>query len=240
MKTRIITISSTLALFLAAGISGKAQGTFQNLNFEAANIPAGTQPNNDTPIAIGLPGWSAYFTSTFGESNGVTQIWYDGISLGGSAISISDNNAGLGFVPLQGRYSAMLFGGGSTPQYAPTISQTGRVPAGRQSLQMEVYSSGTPFIVTLGGQVINMVPLSTVQLPGFPTHYTIYGGDISAFAGQVAQLSITQPPSPDNPPSELFLDNLVFSPDSVPEPGVLGLSALGALLVGWRILRRRR
>ena len=35
-------------------------------------------------------------------------------------------------------------------------------------------------------------------------------------------------------------DDNEFSPQSIPEPSVLGLSALGALLLGWRILGGRR
>ena len=36
----------------------------------------------------------------------------------------------------------------------------------------------------------------------------------------------------------VFLDDIQFSDQSIPEPGVFGLSALGTLLLGWRVVRR--
>src|SRR5262249_15424543 len=138
------------------------------------------------PVAVGLPGWGVNVGSV---SNGTVIIPYNGISLGGAFISVLDTNAGLGFVPLQGRYSAALFGGFSTPA---TVDQTGLVPVGSQSLQLAAYSAGASFVVTLGGQTISMVVLSQVPRTGFPAFYTIYGGDISSFAGLTERLSITE------------------------------------------------
>jgi len=36
------------------------------------------------------------------------------------------------------------------------------------------------------------------------------------------------------------IDNIQFSDSSIPEPSVFGISAVGALLLGWRVVRRRR
>ena len=93
-------------------------------------------------------------------------------------------------------------------------------------------NAGYGFTVTLGGQTINMVPLQA-----FPA-YTTYGGDVSGLAGLVAQLSVTAPPT--GVPNAVLLDNIRFSSQFVPEPGIFGLCALGALLLGWRVLARRR
>ena len=154
-------------------------------------------------------------------------------------ISVLDGNAGLGFVPLQGSYSAALFAG-SFPSWF-TLYQVGSVPAGTKSLQLDAYSVNAQFNITLGGRTLHMVPLSTVSRPGFPASYTTYGADILSFAGQVVQLSITElPPTPATAPGELFFDNIVFSQNSVPEPGALGLSVVGLLVLGWRTFRWRR
>lgn len=102
------------------------------------------------------------------------------------------------------------------------ISQTGMVPSGTKSLLMEVRQY-LGFIVTLGGQAINMVPLQTAS------NYTLYGGDISSFSGQLAQLSITAPPT--GVPNAVLLDDIVFSPNAVPEQSELALSTLGAILL---------
>jgi hypothetical protein len=108
-----------------------------------------------------------------------------------------------------------------------TISQTGLVPSGTMSVLMDVQTD-YGFTVSLGGQDIHMVPLHT-----YPS-YTLYGGDVSAFAGQTAQMSITAPYSPVYNPSDVLLDDITFSPNPIPEPSVFGLFALGALLLGWR------
>lgn len=115
-----------------------------------------------------------------------------------------------------------------------TISQTGLVPTGTKSLSIDAYVSGAPFIVTLGGQTISMIPLQV-----FPT-YTEYGGNIpSAFAGQAETLNFTEPPATglQPQPSMFELDNIMFSTSSVPEPGTCALLLCGAVAFGikrWR------
>jgi hypothetical protein len=202
---------------------------FVNLNFESGLIPPGTQPASLLPISTALRGWTGYFIDNTGVSNAATQVVYDGYSAGGAFISINDaNTIGGGFVPLQGKYSAVLFGGGSNPTYSTAISQTGLVPDGTESLQVQVEALNGPFIVTLGGETINMLPLSV-----FPT-YTLYGGDISQFADMTETLTFTEPPPASSPPSILVLDNILFSTSPVPEPGTMTLVVAGAVLLGLR------
>ena len=235
-------LSACLALLLSAA-SSAGQGTFQNLNFEAAQIPSGTQPNTGSfaSISDALPGWSGSFSYGTGIQQ-VNEVCYDGVSLGGPLISIIDHTSGLSgsYHSLQGTYSPFLFGGidGYGRQVASTISQTELVPNGTTSILMDVY--GYPvqawygFSVSLAGQPVNMVPMLT-----FPS-YTLYRGDISAFAGQTAQLSITAlpPPRGDVDPSGILIDDIRFV--TVPEPSIFALSALGAFLIGRRIQRGRR
>lgn len=209
----------------------KGQG-FANLDFESASIPNGTQPSSLLPVGTALPGWTVNVGSV---SNGTVTIPYDGISLGGAVISVLDTNAGLGFVPLQGKYSAALFGGSST---VATIDQTGLVPIGSKSLQLAACSVGASFVVTLGGQTINMVPLTQVPTAGFPASYTIYGGDVSSFAGLTEQLSISELTPAGTSPSELFLDNIVFSASPVPEPQIWALLLCGAGLFAFHRWRK--
>jgi len=86
--------------------------------------------------------------------------------------------------------------------------------------------SGAAPVVMVGVQTINMVPLQTFG------NYTLYGGNISAFAGQDETLSFTEPPPASNPPSELILDDIVFSTNAVPEPATWALLMCGAGLFG--------
>jgi hypothetical protein len=84
-------------------------------------------------------------------------------------------------------------------------------------------------LVSLGGQNVPFFALSTVA------PYTIlYGGDISAFAGQSEQLMFSALQGENN---GWNIDDIQFSSSSVPEPSVFALTALGALLLGffrWR------
>ena len=208
--------------------AGFAQ-SFVNLNFESANFSGYAPGSPNVPINSALPGWSGYFM-TGTVTNQVTQVWYDGVSLGGNMLSVIDTNA-FGFMPIQGKYSAFLFGEGPGFPVSAKISQTGLVPAGTLSLQAKMSWFAAAPIITLNGQVINMVPLQTFS------DYTLYGSDISSFANQVAELSFTEPPPDQGSPSGLLLDSIVFSPQQVPEPTVLALLGGGALLFGF--FRRR-
>jgi hypothetical protein len=73
------------------------------------------------------------------------------------------------------------------------------------------------------------------QAIGAGANYTVYGADVSAYAGQTGELRFTAPVQ-----NTALLDNIQFSNLPVPEPGVFALSAFGALFLGWRTLGRRR
>jgi hypothetical protein len=79
--------------------------------------------------------------------------------------------------------------------------------------------------VTFAGQPIPLVALGSTSI------YTIFGGDISIFANQAGELLFQ---------GGGLLDAIQFSNLPIPEPSVFGLSTLGALLLGWRSLMRRR
>ncbi len=210
MKTRLI---SLIVLSTSIRVSF-SQGTFQNLDFEAANV-AGTQINSLVPTASAFPGWQ-----TFEGTTEISSVVYDGISTGAFEISIVDTKGGL---PIQGNYSAYLFSSLGT---TTTLSQTGLVPAGTESIQMDAYEALGSFTVTLAGQTVNLVPLQT-----FP-NFTLYGGNISAWSGDNAALSITEnlPTNPGIYPDELELDNITFSTQVIPEPAPVVLTGIGGLL----------
>lgn len=206
----------------------QAQG-FINLNFESANV-SGYSPGSDIPTTDAVPGWSVYYDSpTYGTSQ-ETQIVYDGISTGGALVSLVDTNVGYSsFNPIAGEFSVFLFGGGSFNSDAMTISQTGVVPVGTESLTFDALVYGASFSVSLGGQTISAIPLETFS------NYTLYGANIPAgLAGELETLSFTMPPPANSPPSMFELDNIQFLSTSVPEPSVLGLYVLGGIFLAWR------
>jgi hypothetical protein len=237
---KFIIVILTAAIFSVVE-SDFAQG-FTNLNFESASlVPAGgfyVQFNQ------AFPGW-------IGTVGGVQQTiaLSNTVYLDTSGISIINHGwsnplAGLGFPYagsgglIQGNYTAILMSGLGPPAGQPadtTLSQTGLVPANAQSLFFEAYQETDgataiiPFGVTLGGQTLSYVPLATGP------NYTLYGANISSWAGQTAQLSFTvfaENPHGDN--QYLYLDAIQFSTQSVPEPCELALVALGTWLLGFR------
>jgi hypothetical protein len=211
MKWRLTTMA-ILQTWRALG-----QGTFQNLNFEEANPAAGHT------LATLFPGWQAFYNST-----PVSVVGYDDESTGAALLSIQDDKAG--YMPIQGNYTAFLqsavVGSQST---SVTLSQTGLVPNGTESIELDANEpNGGAFAVTLGGDNISMFPLKTFS------GYTLYGGNVSAWAGQDAALNITQMAAPTSngeySPSLLELDDITFSPGAVPEPSALALTGIGGLL----------
>ena len=200
--------------FLCAIVSAQAQATFQNLNFEAAKIIR-DQSSPYYPYAVNstnaLPGWTVL--------DGLvppSDILYNSVLIGGggqTAVSIHDTNDAFGFTPLQGNYSVFFQGG--------VIAQTGQILNTAHSLTFwSSYSTGLQ--VTFNGQAIPYLAL------GSGANYTVYGGDISSFAGQTGELSFS---------GGGFLDNIQFLSSPVPEPTSLALFGVGTLLLGF--YRRR-
>src|ERR1035438_4571999 len=204
-KSLIVTLS-VVALAFVSPEQSQSQGTFQNLNFESARIildPSSPYYPYAVNATNALPGWTV--------SGSVTgpDVFYDDVSLGAPAISIHDANDPFGLTPIQGRYSVYIQGSGSDTG----IAQTGQIPFGIQSLTF--WSQFTRVDVTFNGQTIPYVSI------GSGSNYTIYGGDISAFAGQTGQLSFSG--------NGGYLDNIQFSDQRIPEPGIFGLFVLCTL-----------
>ena len=217
-----------------------AQGNFQNLGFESATlVPVPGQP----PFyyfAQAFPGWTDYVG---GVREGLTV--YNTLAMSTSGFSIIDHSFTNPFGEpgglISGNFTAVLMSGisGVSQPSDATIAQTGLVPAGTESLrfraQFDTFSSSDSFGVTLGGQTLSLVPVSV------GANYTVYAADIHALAGQTAELAFTVFAYPQQIASDyLYLDSVTYSGLPVPEPGVFSLSTLGALLLGWRALRRRR
>ena len=226
-------LSAGLALLLS-GAGAVAQGTFQNLGFESATVvgPPGTSVN----FGQAFPGWTGYVGGV--QRSGAS---YDSVPMSTAGFSILDTGfsgpsvAGV----IAGNFTAFLMSGAAGPgqQADTTLAQTGLVPVGTESLlfKAQLFSAFEFFSVTLGGKTLSLTPLQS------GSNYTLYGADIHAWAGQTAALAFTSfYPHPQVGQIPVYLDAIEFSPQSIPEPSVLGLSALGALLLGWRILGGRR
>jgi len=223
---QLIAASSVILVVLCASLSSQAQGTFQNLNFEQANPISVSDPADPylVTVASALPFWSVYY-GNFQQ----TEMIYNGVSTGVTAVTLV--GSGDQYVaPIDGNYSVLIQG--IVPGSTASISQTGLVPPGTQSLLFEATDPLTavqgPLEEYLGTQTIPFFAVGTGP------NYTLYGANISAWAGQTEELTFLAPGGTYN---NWEIDDITFSPNPVPEPSTLALmlTAVGAYGVRrWR------
>jgi hypothetical protein len=197
------------------------------LDFESSRIiPIVNGDYGQTTIAVtnALPGWAVFI-----GSNQVSQITYNDPALGSTWVTLWATNG----QQISGNYSVLLQGGLTAS--SASISQTGLIPVLAESLLFEAQPQADAGTLE--------VSLRGVNLPFFAlssgANYTLYGADISAFAGQTEQLTFSALVEVSSYGNDWNIDNIQFSNLPIPEPGVFSLSVLGALLLGWRVLRRR-
>ena len=211
---------------------------FVNLNFEQASIasaPSGYTPSDAfDPISAtsALPHWVVSEDGTI-----CTAVWGAPVALDETSVAL----VSAGYSPIQGNYSVELsaYADASSPYFRnSSISQTGFIPIGTQSIQFLMVN---PFptsgiqanpVVTLNGTPIN---LSQISASGGVIAMV---GDVSAFAGTTANLTFLCAATQGGgfPANENYfsLDNIQFSAVPVPEPSEFALAALGTLLLGFR------
>jgi PEP-CTERM motif len=220
---KLIRISCLSAVLFALFVQTVSGQSFVNLDFEQAGFYVSPTPANGwgdfIDPALAFPGWTVlpnsnpYFpTSTF----------YNDLSLGGPAVNLMGPNFPNrpGYGPLQGSYSVLLqyFGIGGPP----TLSQTGLIPDGTESINFLVGPGESDAVVTLNGVNIPLVPISGGRV----------AGDISAFAGSVAQLTFSTTSNAEYIGNWLYFDDIQFSESPVPEPASFVLFGLGVLFLG--------
>lgn len=239
-------ICLTLALFsLAQGAS--AQG-FVNLNFEQANIVSASGGYTPADAYDALVASSALPYWTVREDGTVcTAIWGAPVALDETSVALltASNGYYSGYVPLQGSYSIQLYAYADAPSnyyHTASISQTGQIPTGTQSIQFLMVSppvangviQASP-IVTINGASINLSAISTSG--GVMT----MAGDISAYAGTTADLTILCQATPGSFPTDeniFTLDNIQFSPQAVPEPSEATLLLIGIAMIRFWLMER--
>jgi hypothetical protein len=111
-----------------------------------------------------------------------------------------------------------------------SIAQTALVPPQARSLSFR--AQGGAGLVSLDGSLLSVIPLSV------GSNYTLYGADISAWAGQFSELRFTAV-APETLDSSWTLDSIQFSTAPIPEPSTLALFSV-ATVMGWFYFRRKR
>jgi len=206
-------IKYTLFLILFAHLKLVCAQGFINLNFESAKVSAYGSGPASVPTTNAIPGWTAYI-------NGVTQssITYNTVSLGAANVSLLGTNSSSSPV-LEGEFSVALQGNNSPGSITAAIGQTGQIPF--SAMSMTFWGDVSTAVVSFDGQV-----LSPIQTGNIGSYYYSYAVDISAFADQTGELLFTAPSH-----DSAIIDNIQFSVNPVPEPGALGLSTLGGILL---------
>ena len=215
MKAKTVKVVIFAVLMFSERPHGYGQGTFINLNFEHPVLPLIRDIEFKVPITNALPGWAGYI-----GGNQVGQIVYNTFSLGAAAISLQ--GPGSLDQAFQGSYFVFLQSSFPDGLVIPAIAQTGRVPPDTKSLRL-FSSPGSSLQAVFAGQ-----PVPLIQI-GADANYVILGGDITAFAGKTGELRFT---------GAGFLDNIQFSDQPIPEPSILALFGVGALLLLCRFRRQ--
>ncbi|MGH7866435.1 MAG: hypothetical protein ACREP9_02120 [Candidatus Dormibacteraceae bacterium] len=207
-----------LSLLVLAG-AAHGQGTFRNMDFEAAGqYVTPTPPGQYGDIVdpnLAFQGWTV--------GNASFDL-YNNLTAGSPAIDLigPEFPNGLGLSALHGSYSVVIQNYGSGE--GPTLSQTATVPSGAKSLGFLVDQRYGAVAVSFNGVNIPLIPF----FGG-----TLLAGDVTRFAGQTAQLTFTATGS-------ASFDFIQFSTASVPEPSASALAAFGAavVLLHWCLTRR--
>jgi hypothetical protein len=232
------TAACVVAVLSSAALSVSAQ-SFANLDFDEAQVPTEDPGLVTLPWDTGAPAWG----HSDGDSTGY--LYYNFSHLGYSQYYVL---ASAPFGPASGKYGLGLRSGTFHEQeprgefVQAFLSQTGRL--GPTVTSVSMLASSAFFGLSLNGQAIAMHPVGLDPAsPTYPedvlTYVGEWTGDVSAFAGQVVDLRITDAlPSMDFSP--LYIDEIQFLP--VPETSVaasFGLGLLGVLLAARRGSARR-
>lgn len=185
---------------------GCQQGYSQG-TFQNLNFESPIQPLNPglVPIANAAPGWTDYV-----NGNTIGLVFFRDIPIEFSPwIAVVDSLTPV-YQPIRGNYSVLLRNA--------AIGQSGQMPNDSVSL-LFLREAVSSFQVSFGGHSIPLVQFGTSG------NNIIMAGDISMFAGQTGELLFAG--------TGLF-DSIQFSSTPIPEPGMISLFVVGALLLGWR------
>jgi hypothetical protein len=221
---------AAFSIFLLLSPLGAAgQGTFQNLGFENTILTVFERnpsiPSYATNATVPGWDWSPHGNAGYGDPN--TTVSFNDIALDAPAVTLHGTNS---FRPaIRGSYSILLQGGTTAGGLATgntngaSVFQTGQIPADSLSL---IYLGGGAVRVSFNGQTLPRIAV------GSTANSTIWGADISGYAGQSGELRFTAPWL-----STGMLDSILFSPTAIPEPSVLVLSAIFVLCL-FRMMKR--
>jgi hypothetical protein len=188
----------------------------------SANNPF--NPNLVT-TASAFPSWTV-------DDNGVSQpdVSLNAISTGANSVTLL--TAGNGYYSaLDGNYSVLIQA--FAPGSAESISQTALIPPGTESIRfLAAFGSAPASEVLIDNQIVPFVGI------GSGPNYGILAGDVSEWAGQMAQLTFSVA---GGAPNYWEIDDISFSQTAItPEPTPFILTGIGGLILAAQKKLRRR
>ncbi len=213
---------------LAFVVTGVAAQSFINLGFEQADLPDPSQGSLLT-WGQGAPGWS-HAASAEGDFLG-----YEGLNLGYSVsyalypLAECCGSFGTGSYALAMRSGTFFEQEPRGAFVQASVWQTGVLQPGVTTVTL--LASDAAFSLTLNGTLINMRPIRlNPSSPSYEHDLPLYSGewsgDVSAFAGQLVELRVSEIPRVQH---SLVIDDIRFLP--VPEPSTAALLGMGLLIV---------
>ena len=228
-RTALLVLISVFVCASTSQIGWSA--VFRNLDFES---PVQPLTPGFVPTTNAFPGWRV-----FAGDIELHEVVYNGFALSGAQASLVSFD-GVGTPsPIEGSFSAYVYSGlvyTTPPAPGPaSLLQVGLVPSGSRSLH---FKSGWELPrVSLGGSLLPVFMLSEGP------NYTLYGADITPYAGQELELRFTAPVDPtrvfEYGRTHSFIDSIEFSTTPVPEPTSWALAAVAGVF-GWFVWRQSR
>ena len=220
MKTKCTLLLLTVGFTAAAW----GQGSFRNLDFESARVVTNDPTFGVLDWNLAAPGWN----HSNGSDLGI--VYYRQEHFGFTGYYMLYDSLSPVYAPgtqLAGRYSLGFSNGHATgnpesPWQENYLGQSGEIASDVRSFRLLAHGS---FEVLVGGVSIPMQSLGG----------NLYGGDISAFAGQTTEFRILNTSRTLHTP--VVVDNIAFSPMPVPEPSVVVIFGFGVL--AWLTVARR-
>jgi hypothetical protein len=224
MPFRLRLLTLPLALLLNPG-TVSAQGNFENLDFSSTTVPTSTPAGTIVPASEALPNWTVYV-------GGIQQseVLYNQLYLGTAIVALEGPGFASGPTIPGSTYMCVLQAGTINDQpTSASIAQTATIPPSTSSLLFVAsLPYGPGWSVTLGGQNLSIIPLGSDGV-----NYEYYGANISSYAGQTETLQFTALIGA--PTVNMYLDDIQFSNQQIPEPQIWTLLLCGAgALAAWR------
>jgi PEP-CTERM motif len=207
---KIIVAAFCISFSLFFSVHG--QGSSQNLDFEAATIS-----QNQTPglvnVSDALPNWDVFYNLAIQP-----QIGFNTVTLGVQQVVLLGDGSSI-----EGGFSVYLQGGISSVPSDVDIQQDILIPDNTQSILFKAQPGTDSLFLTLHNQFVPFVALATTS------NYTLFGGNISSFAGQSVMLKFAAWASSSG--IGWNLDSIEFSSQPIPEPSTWALLIAGSGLL---------